>query len=69
MEKLDLGYIKTRSELLRRRLEPILDVLVIANMKIEKYKNYKQNVPKNLIATRDKMYETALKIFKTEGPP
>jgi len=65
---IDLGDIKTRTEVLKRRLEPILDVLVIANMKIERCVKGNQDIPQTMIDTRDKMYETALKILKTEGP-
>jgi len=68
MADLNLGNIKTRSDLLKKRLDPILDVLIIANMKIEMYDDSDQSVPKTMIATRDKMYETALEILKTEGP-
>ena len=52
---IDLEDIKMRADLLKKRLEPILDVLVIANMKIERYDNSNQSVPQDLIVTRDKM--------------
>ena len=63
---LDLRDIKTRSDLLKKRLEPILDVLVIANMKIERCVKGNQDIPQTMIDTRDKMYETALEILKSE---
>ena len=66
---LDLGDIATRSEVLKKRLEPILDVLVIANMKIERCKNSGEEVSQTMYTTRDKMYEMALEILKTEGKP
>jgi len=64
---LDLEDIKMRSELLKKRLDPILDILVITNMKMERYINTGELPPETFTATRDKMYETALEILKTEG--
>ena len=69
MGEFNLEDVKTRSEVLRRRLDPILDVLVIANMKIERYVKDNQDIPQIVINTRDKMYETALEVLKTEGKP
>ena len=66
---LDLGDIKMRSDLLKKRLIPVLDILVIANMKIERCVNHNQDIPQTMIDTRDKMYETALEILKSEGKP
>ncbi len=69
MKELDLGDIQTRGDVLRIRLTPILDVLVITNVKIEQYKDSGQDVPESLYPTRDVMYETALEVLKTEGKP
>ena len=66
---LDLEDIRMRSDLLKKRLEPILDHLVIANMKIERCINMGEEPGPTMYATRDKMYEIALEILKTEGKP
>ncbi len=68
METLDTKKIQLRSELIKKRLTPTLDVLVLANMKIEQYKNSGQDVPPTLFFTRDKMYDLSLEILKSEGP-
>jgi len=69
MDALNLGDFKTRGEVLRRRLDPILDVLVIANIKIKWCVNSNEDIPQTMIDTRDKMYEMVLEIIKTESKP
>ena len=70
MEKsFDLQEVKERGELLKKRLEPILDVLIIANMKIEVLEHAEIEPDLTLYLTRNKMYETALQILKTEKKP
>ena len=61
---IDLGDIKTRTEVLKRRLEPILDVLVIANMKIERCVKGNQDIPQTMIDTGIRCMRQHLRYLK-----